>query len=55
MYIIKKSLLAFLFLNFLTVAAQSLDVRLEKNVITLSGTMYLTLQETNHDLSVIKK
>ena len=55
MYIIKKTLLAFLFLNFLTAAAQSLDVRLEKNVITLSGTMYLSFQENNHDFSVIKK
>ena len=55
MYIIKKTLLAFLFLNFLTAAAQSLDVRLEKNVITLSGTMYLSFQENNHDYSVIKK
>ena len=52
---IKKSLLAFLFLNFLTAAGHCLDVKLEKNVITLSGTMYLSFQETSHDLSLVKK
>jgi hypothetical protein len=55
MYIIKKSLFAFLVLNFLTTAAHSLDVKLEKNVITLSGRMYATFQETNYDFSLIKK
>ena len=55
MTIIKKSALACLFLVCLTAGGQALDVKLEKNVITLSGMMYLTWQETNHDLSVLKQ